>query len=286
MFREILINSFGESSYLNEYIDLVTKPDAEGELHHILPKSIFPEYKTSKWNLVTLSIDRHFKAHSLLPSIVVDSKHRHKMLCAMHMMLKHKPKGYDYEKHKLLMSEANMGENNPMFGIRGEKNPNYGKPLTEERKENISKSLIGEKNPMYGKPKSEEFKRNLSVKHKGKRFSDNHKQNISISKTGEKHPMWGKHKSDETKQKIAHKVSGCKNGGFGKTFDKNPNARAILFDGVVYTTSMLAAIELDVNKSTIVRRMKSGKAIKLPKNWRELEEYSQYKVISELTKKD
>lgn len=47
-----------------------------------------------------------------------------------------------------------VGSDHPMYGKIGKNNPNYGKPFSEERKQNISKSLIGllsgEKHPMYG----------------------------------------------------------------------------------------------------------------------------------------
>lgn len=55
--------------YLEKYINLVTeyKTDKEyTELHHILPKSLFPQYKTEKWNLVKLSGVDHFYAHYYL----------------------------------------------------------------------------------------------------------------------------------------------------------------------------------------------------------------------------
>lgn len=46
------------------------------------------------------------------------------------------------------------GENHPMFGLRGEDNPNYGKKRTLETKEKISRAnkgrLEGNKNPMFG----------------------------------------------------------------------------------------------------------------------------------------
>ena len=286
MFKSILIESFGESEFLDDYLDLVSNPDIEGEKHHILPKSIFPAYAKCGWNLVILSVERHFNAHSLLPDIVIDPKHKHKMICAKHMMLKHRPEGFDYIAHKELMREVNTGENNPMFGIRGEKNPNFGKPLTDSRKKNISESLMGEKHPMYGVKKSEAFRKNLSDKRTGMKFTEVHKKNISDSKSGENHPMWGKHKSEETKQRIGAKVSGENNGGFGKTFDSNPNSSAVLFEGTIYTSSLLASIELGVNPCTMTRRIKRGAAIKLPKDWATMLGYTEYKIISEPSKKE
>ena len=86
------------------------------------------------------------------------------------------------------LSNAHKGEKNPMFGKprseeskrkmsishKGEKNPNFGKPLSEETKRKLSIAFTGEKNPMFGKPRSEETKRKISIsqqKNKPKRLS-------------------------------------------------------------------------------------------------------------------
>lgn len=57
----------------------------------------------------------------------------------------------------------------------GEKNPNYGKHLSEESRRKISEAQKGENNHMYGKHHSEKTKEKLSEANKG-----------------EKHPFYGK----------------------------------------------------------------------------------------------
>jgi group I intron endonuclease len=47
-------------------------------------------------------------------------------------------------------------------GIKGPEHPNYGKPMTEERKQHLSNLMSGEKNPMYGKHHTEESKKKIS----------------------------------------------------------------------------------------------------------------------------
>jgi hypothetical protein len=49
---------------------------------------------------------------------------------------------------------------------KGEKNPNYGKAMTEEHKRKMSEEKKGEKNPMYGKNHSEETRKKMSISHK------------------------------------------------------------------------------------------------------------------------
>ena len=48
----------------------------------------------------------------------------------------------------------------------GEKNPNFGKPRSDETKEKIKLSKIGEKHHFFGKKFSYEHKLNLSKSHK------------------------------------------------------------------------------------------------------------------------
>ena len=62
---------YNESKYLKWYFDLIEKrkndpPNEFYEKHHILPKSIFPEFENDIENLVSLSYREHFIAHILL----------------------------------------------------------------------------------------------------------------------------------------------------------------------------------------------------------------------------
>jgi hypothetical protein len=55
--------------YLDRYLSLVLDyiPVYDYiERHHILPKSLFPQYKKDKWNIVSLSAKDHFLAHYYL----------------------------------------------------------------------------------------------------------------------------------------------------------------------------------------------------------------------------
>ena len=63
-----------------------------------------------------------------------------------------------------------------------------GKTISKEQREQHSQRMMGEGNPMYGKPCSDERKENISKARKGKC-------------TGENHWNYGKHESEETKRK-------------------------------------------------------------------------------------
>ena len=84
---------------------------------------------------------------------------------------------------------------------KGEKNPNFGKPRSEETKRKISAAKKGKynhkgkKNGFYGKEHSEETKQKISDAMKGKTFSEETKLKISASKKG-KHKVWNE---DHTK---------------------------------------------------------------------------------------
>jgi group I intron endonuclease len=79
------------------------------------------------------------------------------------------------------------GENHPMFGLRGENNPNFGKHLSEETKKKMSEVRMGKRH-------TEETK---------KKISENH-----ADFSGENHPMFGKHHSDKSKKKISEAKKG------------------------------------------------------------------------------
>ena len=92
------------------------------------------------------------------------------------------------EQMRKRLSEARMGENNPMYGVRltGDKNPMHGR--------------TGDKHPNYGKHLSEETKQKIRLANTGRRHSDETREKMSISRTG-------KQLSDAHKQKLsqAHK---------------------------------------------------------------------------------
>ncbi|APC25634.1 GIY-YIG catalytic domain-containin endonuclease [Only Syngen Nebraska virus 5] len=91
------------------------------------------------------------------------------------------------EEVKQKMSEAQIGEKNPM----------YGKEHTEESKKKISESNTG-------KTRTEESKKKISEARIGMIFSEDHKKKISESNTG-------KTRTEESKKKISEAHKGDKN---------------------------------------------------------------------------
>lgn len=136
------------------------------ERHHIIPKSCGGSNDES--NLIDLYACEHFEAHKLLALENPDNKkivYAWWCMCNYHMYgCDDEINAKDYEEAKIrfstIHSQEMMGENNPMYGkcrpeISGENHYLYGKHLSDEQREKISKArtgkYVGENNPMYGR---------------------------------------------------------------------------------------------------------------------------------------
>ena len=110
--------------------------------------------------------------------------------------------------------------------LRGEKNPMFGKHLSEETKRKVRSSeyhrnLKGENNPFFGKHHTEEAKKKIGEGNRGKHPSEEARQKMSESQKGRKHSeetkkkisegQKGKKHSDETKKRMSEAGKGNKN---------------------------------------------------------------------------
>lgn len=125
-----------------------------------------------------------------------------------------------------------------------------GYRFSDESKKRMSESrkgqLVGEKNPMFGKKVSQETRDKISKSNTGQKRTDETKNKIRVNLTGNKNTLGYKHsnetknkisssntgkhnipKSDEEKKKMSIRQSGRKNNNYNKTpilqFDKNDN---------------------------------------------------------------
>lgn len=83
---------FVSNKYLTWYYSIIEnakKQDRKDgnyyENHHILPESIFPQFRKEKWNLVSLTAREHFLCHWLLIKFTTN-EHKQKMYKALHKM--------------------------------------------------------------------------------------------------------------------------------------------------------------------------------------------------------
>lgn len=179
--KEILINSNANlnkediTKYL-DFIDSCITPnlDEYGEKHHILPKSIFPEYKSERkfpWNIKRLYAKDHFIAHYLLYKIYPNN---YKILHGW----------------KILFSNR-FGE------LRQDFLSYYADQYEEIR--------IKHSEFMRNKEITEETRKKMSESGRKKIFTKEHKENMKIAHTG-------KHHSKETREKIGKNQRGVSRG--------------------------------------------------------------------------
>lgn len=88
-------------------------------------------------------------------------------------------------------------------GKLGDKNPMFGKKLSEEHRKKISEANSGNKNWNYGKKASEETRKKQSIAHIGNTHTEETRKKMSESKTGKKHNMYGIPRTEETRKRIS-----------------------------------------------------------------------------------
>ena len=135
---------------------LSAPPSGYCEHHHILPKSVFPEYSKEKENLVKIPVLDHFRAHEILASI--DSYEMH---LAFHMMFSQSIKRY---------SMLSLREKEEIASKQAQARKNMAQAQSIRKKGRF----LGKENSFYGKTHSPEMKLKLSSVHKGKKLTDKH----------------------------------------------------------------------------------------------------------------
>jgi len=107
------------------------------------------------------------------------------------------------EEYKRKSSESRKGK------YKGEKNPHYGKPHTEESKRKMREKRIG-------KLQSKETKMKIKKSQTGKFHSEETKNKMSEMRQGKNNPNYGNSHSEETKRKMSEKKKGKNNPSYGK----------------------------------------------------------------------
>lgn len=167
--------------YLDKYLEFIKlkqKNLKNGERHHILPRCLFPEYKSFKecpWNIINLRSGDHFIAHYLLYKAFPE---RWDIALAWNMMLKGRDiseidiekYAEDYERARIKINEylktrkisEETREKLRLGQLRRYENPeeriktslkSIGRKLSEDHKKKLSE--------VAKKPKSEEHKKKL-----------------------------------------------------------------------------------------------------------------------------
>ncbi len=267
---------FEDSRETSEYLSIINEHKnycGEGEFHHVLPKSIWPEFAKCDWNIVKLPYKEHFRVHCLLPNMLTGSA-RSKMLFAWNQMSRLKDyseqSAEEYESFRkelnLIISETTsntkwteerrelarnrmLGESNHQFGKRGEDSPNFGKvgpnkgrTFSEKTRKILSEITSGEGNPMYGKTHSDETKLKISL--------------ARLGKPG--------HSGSDTQKEAARQT--CLNRKWTEEERKKCGARLCIpveYNGVTYESQKALSLFLGVSKSTVGKMVKRGEVKRL-----------------------
>lgn len=191
---------FVSNKYFDTYMRLMQKAMDRGwekktcenyvERHHLLPKSIFPEFIKTKENIVCLTAREHFVAHLLLTKCTT-THFSHKMTLAIQKILFGNDQLYIksshlYEQLKIKISEAcsirtslywsklskeersvsrSKGNDHWHHRNRGTKAlKEIGKKISETKR--LTGSSVGKNNAMYGRTHSQESLKLMSEKAK------------------------------------------------------------------------------------------------------------------------
>jgi hypothetical protein len=177
-----------------------SKVQSYHEIHHIIPLSMGGSNDRS--NLVLLTGREHFVCHYLLTKITPSRKTYYAFLCMKHTGNKSRyfnsriynqakinsirygvtnpmygKKHSEETREKLSKARRDrvtldetrekvrssmLGENNHMYGKRGDKSPIFGKSQSQEHRDKIGASCTGEKHYNYGKKLTLEHRRKIS----------------------------------------------------------------------------------------------------------------------------
>jgi len=126
------------------------------ERHHILPKSLFPEYKNlseNSWNCVLLTYKEHFLVHWLLTKMFENTNHKRKMFHALDSMRRKFDKRIISSWQYNISRKAAVEARKNVF-VSEETRAKLRKPMSEETKQKLRK------------PKSQETKAKMSASKK------------------------------------------------------------------------------------------------------------------------
>lgn len=141
--------------HLNRYIEFIelcksTPPAGYYEKHHILPRSLFPNETKNPDNIIKITARQHFIAHMILSYVYGGP-----MSSAFYLMAYGKKHYAQYRKRLTARQHERMriifaeyikttrdfsGENNPMYGKRGEDCPFYGIKRTQKTIEKMKRA--------------------------------------------------------------------------------------------------------------------------------------------------
>ncbi len=231
-------NKFLDNKYTKWYFNIIENAKSQNrkkfekndpeyvyyENHHILPKSLYIEYKCFKknfWNSVLLTEKEHFICHWLLTKCFVNKNDNIKMnfclikmaRCQSHIII-----SKNIQRKTMTGRKHTEETKKKLSEIKLKNNPFKGKKHSEETRKKISEKVKLNK-PNRDFMKNEKWLENNRKRFKGKKIEEilgsekakTYKENKSKNNKDSGNPMYGKKHSEEAKKKISEKRKERKN---------------------------------------------------------------------------
>jgi len=162
--------------------------DDYGELHHVVPRCCGGTDLSD--NVIRLTPEEHYKAHSLLPYIYAEGQQHWKLVRAWNLIF--------YTRDGIEISQEEYGRLKREFSAM-QSATQTGRKASDETRKKMSESAKGHF-------KTEEHRQHLSESLTGHEVSLETRQKISAALTGRPGQNLGKSPSQETRQKISNTV--------------------------------------------------------------------------------
>jgi len=132
--------------YLKRYIKFVKNcivpENSYFEKHHILPRSIFPQFSKESWNIVNLTYNQHRIAHKILCKVFTSTKNIYKMRTAAHNMncISDKERSEYYKSEYFLSTRKQNGLRKRNIGLSDREKEQYSnfKNIVRDNWKNLS----------------------------------------------------------------------------------------------------------------------------------------------------
>jgi hypothetical protein len=197
------------NKYTKTYYNIVNRAsqrtlDGYTETHHIIPRSLGGSDDPN--NLVVLTAREHFLCHWLLTKMVKGKRKQWSMINALGMMMWSENDNQERYRINARLYEQLKQKHSDMksWAMTGERNPQYGKKWSEERKQAFKENRAKQA------PMSDEAREKIRKSRLGKKWTAEERKIMGERRAGK--PAWNKgvEHSDETRRKISEAMSGKK----------------------------------------------------------------------------
>lgn len=201
------------------------------ELHHILPRSLFPDYSSSDWNIVVVSLREHYILHIILAKALEDSSMWRSVYCMSNF------KKYIFGVSSKVFESSKIKSKLYMSGIN---HPNHrGVQWSEEARIKRSKEMTNNQYAL-GSRHNNGFKLRQSKRYRGKSYEERH---------GEEKAKQLKHqRSLSMKEVSANRDYADEN---------NPKARKCLIEDQIFNTVKEVMEYYNFSRQTVTKRLNS-----------------------------